>query len=88
MASLLQNLKGIGAVGESPLHLRGDFGGRTPNSLLSAMAGMTDPQVSAWLHLGVALARENTDTSGNAQGATTDGDFWYVGSNTNDGSHR
>ena len=56
----------------------------SPRSL-RAMAGMTDPQVSSWSHLGIALARENTDTSDNAQGVTTDGAFWYVVANGEDG---
>ena len=57
----------------------------SPRSLRAAMAGMTDPQVSSWSHLGIALARENTDTSDNAQGVTTDGAFWYVVANGEDG---
>jgi len=85
MANLRQSLKGIGAPAHFPFQLRGDFGRRTPHSLLSALAGMTNPQVSSWSYLGIALSRENTDTSNNAQGATTDGTFWYVVSNTNDG---
>ena len=84
-ASLRQSLKGIGAPAKFPFHLRGDFGRRTPHSLLTAMAGMTDPHVSSWLYLGIALARENTDTSDNVQGATTDGALWYVVANANDG---
>jgi hypothetical protein len=82
---LRQSLKGIGALANFPVHLRGDFGRRTPHSLLTAIAGMSDPHVSSWAHLGIALARENTDTSDNAQGVTTDGTFWYVVSNTEDG---
>jgi hypothetical protein len=85
MASLRQSLKGIGAPVNFPFHVRGDFGRRTPHSLLTAIAGMTDAHVSSWSYLGIALARENTDTSANAQGATTDGTVWYVVSNTADG---
>ena len=85
MASLRQSLKSIGAPPKFPFHLRADFGQRTPRSLRAAMAGMTDPQVSSWSHLGIALARENTDTSDNAQGVTTDGALWYVVANGADG---
>ena len=85
MASLRQSLKGIGAPSKFPFHLRADFGQRTPRSLRAAIAGMTDPQVSSWSHLGIALARENTDTSDNVQGVTTDGALWYVVANGEDG---
>jgi hypothetical protein len=57
------------------------FGGRVPASLRAAMAGMTDPRVSQWGEVGIALQSENTDLSEESQGATTDGARWYVCSN-------
>jgi hypothetical protein len=85
MPSLRQALKSIGVSEGSSCRIRADFGRRTPRSLLTAMDGMTDPHVSSWSYLGVALARENTDTSDNVQGVTTDGALWFIVANTNDG---
>jgi hypothetical protein len=85
MPSLRQALKDIGVHEWVSFHVRADFGRRTPHSLLTAMAGMTDPHVSSWSYLGIALARENTDTSDNVQGVTTDGALWYVVANADDG---
>ena len=85
MASLRQALKNIGVLEGVSFRVRADFGRRTPHSLLTAMAGMTDPHVSSWSYLGIALTRENTDTSDNVQGVTTDGALWYVVANADDG---
>src|SRR5262245_40047908 len=85
MSSLRQALNGIGAPTKFPFHLREDFGRRTPLSLRAAIGGMADPGVASWSHLGIALARANTDTSDNVQGATTDHTFWYVVANGDDG---
>jgi len=79
--SLRKALAGIGEPKEAFLAVRGSFGGRTPASLRGAIAGMTNPHVQGWHEVGVALASENTDESEEAQGATTDGTRWYVGSN-------
>jgi hypothetical protein len=35
-------------------------------------------------YLGIALARENTDTSDSVQGVTTDGAFWYIVANADE----
>jgi hypothetical protein len=80
-ASLRQRLTGIGEPAQLPLWLRGSFGRRAPHSVRRAIAGMADPGVDRWYEVGAALAEENTDLSGDSQGATTDGIYWFVCSN-------
>lgn len=76
MTSLRNALAAIGEPVVMPFALRRSFGGRTPNSLRAAMAGMIDPQVGQWKKVDVALKVANTELSEEAQGVTTDGLAW------------
>jgi len=47
------------------------------------VCGTTNPRPSKWSHVGNAFWIENTAWSEEAQGITTDGEFWYLASNGN-----
>ncbi|KAK6516024.1 hypothetical protein TWF281_004614 [Arthrobotrys megalospora] len=46
------------------------------------VGGMTDPEPSRWTEAGIAYWAENTNYSDEAQGITTDNNFWYLSTNT------
>jgi len=80
-ASLRGRLAGIGEPAKLPLGLWSSFGRRTPLSLRTAIDGMVDPGMGAWVEIGQALSIENTDDSEEAQGIASDGSRWFVSSN-------
>jgi hypothetical protein len=81
MTSLRLALARIGEPKIYPFGVRGSFGGRTPHSLLTAIAGLNDAGIGSWKKVGIALSSENSEVSDKAQGITTDGSAWYVCSN-------
>jgi hypothetical protein len=80
--SLRAALAGIGEPTDVPLAIQRTFGQRAPRRLRTAVAGMSEPGIGRWTHVGDALRFENTDLASEAQGATTDGRYWYICSNT------
>jgi hypothetical protein len=81
MASLRAALRRIGETLQEPIAIRASFGRRTPRSLLTAMAGMADPQLASWTPIGQALWSENTEFTEEAQGIASDGQHWYLSTN-------
>ena len=59
----------------------GDPAFRGPLGIPRMLTGLSDPQVSAWRKVGVALTWENHAGSVEGQGVATDGFFWYLVSN-------